>query len=399
MKLFWYEIRKAVTDNSPNIYKKSWGVFGNIGEVPVSNLDLLYSIYRKNTDSRRAISLIAKNIWLEGYYFQIWEDTVEDAKSTAILEFNNFRNIISEVVRDIAVSWNAYIVKLRNASGQVIWLDTIDPRTVKIRATKQGEITAYEQRVAGQAVNRYEPKDIVNCFDETDPDNEIFGLSVLESIIYDTLADSEAALANYFYFKNSAIPARLLIAKDNASQEELENTVTALRKNFSWWQNKHKIGILQGIERIEQIQDSLSDMQFLALRNFTTERVCVAFDVPKVVLWYTDGVNFSNHEWQYRKFIQNTITSREKNIQSWINEALEQEQWYFNFYSLKFDIDKEWIDILEVKVRNWLITPNEARQELWYEAVDVPEANQLLISKNYDRLEDIWLSMIQTNDS
>ncbi len=190
-----------------------------------------------------------------------------------------------------------------------------------------------------------------------------------------------------------------MIAKDNASQDELENTVATLRKNFSWWQNKHKIGILQGIERIEQIQDSLSDMQFLALRNFTTERVCVAFDVPKVVLWYTDGVNFSNHEWQYRKFIQNTITSREKNIQSWINEALEQEQWYFNFYSLKFDIDKEWVEILEVKVRNWFITLNEARKELWYEASDLPEANQLLISKNYDRLEDIWLSMIQTNDS
>jgi hypothetical protein len=54
----------------------------------------------------------------------------------------------------------------------------------------------------------------VNCYDESDPDNEIFGLSVLESIILDTLADKESALSNYYYFKNNAIPARLLIARE-----------------------------------------------------------------------------------------------------------------------------------------------------------------------------------------
>lgn len=396
MKLFWYEIRKA--QNEPNKYKKSWWYYGNVGELPVSNLDLLYSIYKKNTDSRRAIGLIAKNIWIEWYFFEQNEQVKDDKEMTAVLEYTNFRNLIAMITRDIAVSGNAYIVKLRNESWKIIWLDTVDPRTMRIKATSTWEILGYEQRSSGKAVNKYDAKDIVNCMDETDPDNELFGLSVLESILYDTLADQEAALANYYYFKNSAIPARLLIAKDNASDQELENTVSQLRKNFSWWQNKHKIGILQGIERIEQIQDSLSDMQFLALRNFTTERVCVAFDVPKVILWYTDGVNYSNHEWQYKKFIQNTIVTREKNIQQWINEALETED-YFKFYSIKFDIDREWVEILEIKIRSWLMTPNEARQELWYEPMDIPEADELLISKNYDKLQDIWLLSIPTDDS
>lgn len=396
MKLFWYEIRKA--QNEPNKYKKSWWYYGNVGELPVSNLDLLYSIYKKNTDSRRAIGLIAKNIWIEWYFFEQNEQVKDDKEMTAVLEYTNFRNLIAMITRDIAVSGNAYIVKLRNESWKIIWLDTVDPRTMRLKATSTWEILWYEQRSSGKAVNKYDAKDIVNCMDETDPDNELFGLSVLESILYDTLADQEAALANYYYFKNSAIPARLLIAKDNASDQELENTVSQLRKNFSWWQNKHKIGILQGIERIEQIQDSLSDMQFLALRNFTTERVCVAFDVPKIILWYTDGVNYSNHEWQYKKFIQNTIVTREKNIQQWINEALETED-YFKFYSIKFDIDREWVEILEIKIRSWLMTPNEARQELWYEPMDIPEADELLISKNYDKLQDIWLLSIPTDDS
>jgi hypothetical protein len=186
-----------------------------------------------------------------------------------------------------------------------------------------------------------------------------------------------------------------LIAREWTSDAELQNTVEQLRKNFSGGKNKHKVGILRWIESIEKIQDSMSDMQYEVLRSFTTERVCVAFDVPRVILWYTDGVNYSNHEWQYRKFIQNTINVRENTIWWWISEALELEEGYeFEFRSTKFDITKENIEAMEIKARNWRITPNEARVELWYEAFDIPEADELLISKNYDKLVDVWLSDI-----
>lgn len=397
MKLFWFEIRKV--QNEPQPYKKGGNFYTWFWKLPVSNLDVLYSIYKKNTDCRRATSLIGKNVWLAWYYFAKGEDVIEPKEYQDILDYSNFRNLITSIVRDVLVSWNAYIVKLRNESWKLIWLETVDPRTIRVRATPTGEITGYEQNINGKVVYRYEASDVVNCFDESDPDNQLFWLSVLESLLYETLADQESAISNYYYFKNNAMPSRLLIAKEWASQTELETTVDSLRKNFAGWKNKHKIGIVQGIEKIEQIQDSMADMQFLALRTFTTERVCVAFDVPKIILWYTDGVNYSNHEWQYKKFIQNTITGRENNLSEWITEALELEWIEFHFRPLKFDMDNETIQAMEIKIRNWLITPNEARVEMWYEMIDVQEANELLVSKNYDRLQDIWLSMIPTNES
>ena len=224
----------------------------------------------------------------------------------------------------------------------------------------------------------------------------------MESIMLEILADNESALMNYYYFKNSAVPSMILRAWDNTNKEELQNTLESMKKNFSGGSNKHKIGILKGIDWIEKIQDSMSDMQFQVMRGFNTQRVCSTLWVPKVILWYTDGVNYTNANMQYKKFIENTVNPREKRIEWWINEAIKDiAEWVeFLIHDTKYEIDKDKLDMLEVKIRNWLITPNEARQELGYEAYEwLEEADQPLVTKAYDRLRDVWLSDIPLNDT
>ena len=45
----------------------------------------------------------------------------------------------------------------------------------------------------------------------------------------------------------------------------------------------------------------MADMQYEVLRRFTTERVCAGYRVPKIISGYTDGVNYTNTETQYKK--------------------------------------------------------------------------------------------------
>jgi HK97 family phage portal protein len=202
-----------------------------------------------------------------------------------ILQYGNgFHYLKNKIIRDMLIGGNAYIVKLRNANRQLIGLDTVDPRTMKIVANEYGDVVKYIQTIHGKIVNEYMPDDIVNCFDETDPDNEIFGLSIMEGIILEILSDNESALMNYNYFKNSAVPSMVLMAGANTSREELQNTLEQMKRNFAGGKNKHKVGILRGIDKIEKVQDNVSDMNFEIMRGFNTNRICAAFGVPKVIL-------------------------------------------------------------------------------------------------------------------
>lgn len=402
MKIFGLEIRKAgIADNTPALTKKGW-FFGSMGELPDTNVHLYYKYYRKNADIRRCIQEIQGNIGQDGYVIKKNGEAVAETPKEIKAIIDNgpgFGLLKGKIVRDVLVAGNAYIVKLRNQAGKMVGLDTVDPRTVKVISDEFGVIMEYVQEVNGKVYRRYKPNDIINCFNDLDPDNEIFGLSTIECIILEALSDDESAIMNYHYFKNSAVPSMLIKVSQGISDTELDNTLAQLKKNFGGWgKNKHKIGILQGVDGIEKVQDSITDMNFAILRWFNTNRICVAFGVPKAFIGYTDGVNYTNADIQYKKFITNSITPWEKSINSWITQALQEVDatLTFELYSTGIDTDKSKLEMYEIKIRNGLITINEAREEMGYDQYDLPEANEPLIGKTFDKLTDVWLTNIPT---
>lgn len=75
------------------------------------------------------------------------------------------------------------------------------------------------------------------------------------------------------------------------------------------------MSIGNGIKDIKQIGSSQEDMKFLEYRKFNSERVCAVMGVPKTILNYTEGVNYTNADNQYVKFIENTIRPLETKIE------------------------------------------------------------------------------------
>jgi len=101
----------------------------------------------------------------------------------------------------------------------------------------------------------FAPEEIYHWIDEQDPDNEVFGLSTLEGAIYEILADSEASLTNYYYFKNNAIPATMVQLEDGMSEAEQDIAIEMLKKQFRGAKNRHKIGAVSGIKGFQKLQD------------------------------------------------------------------------------------------------------------------------------------------------
>lgn len=323
------------------------------------------------------------------------DEVVENKKVVEFLNYTNFAHLKDTTIRDNGVTWNAFWLKVKSVNGKPIGLQSLDPRTMRIVVNAYGDVIKYIQSVDGKAQD-FAPEEIKHLYSEKDPDNEIFGLSPMEGIITDVLADDEAALTNYYYFKNSAVPSQLIVLEEWMSEEEQKNAIEILKNNFSGGKNKHKIGAISGIKDIKKVQDTLADMQYEALRKFSREKICAAYGVPKTILWYTEGVNYTSADTQYRRFIENTIITREEKMEEWINEVLAEFK-EFEGIKIKFDSDhiddfSGRVDIAIKQMQYWLITPNEAREELGYEPYNFPEADQPLISRNLELLSDVWLS-------
>ena len=85
-----------------------------------------------------------------------------------------------------------------------------------------------------------------------------------------------------------------------------------------------------------------------------------------------------------------------KNINGWITKLYKVDKDIsFELYSTAIDIDKTKLEMYEIKLRNGLITINEARDEMGYAMYDgIEEADIPLIGKNFDKLTDVWLTNI-----
>ncbi len=393
MKILWFEIRKAVETLKWKL-RRGWSL-SSFWSAPETTFDLFFKYYRKNIDIFWCVREISQTVWKWWLIFKNENgDVVKNEKLKTILKRNGWFTLFKRtLVKHMSVTWNAFILKQRNWMWWIYWLQLLDPRTIRIVVNEYWEVLKYHQ-VANWSTLSFAPEDILHCFDELDSDNEVFWQSPMEWIVIDVLADDEAMLTNYYYFKNNAVPSQLIILEEWISPEEQEILIEWLKKDFTWWKWKHKMAISNWIKDIKNIQWSINEMSFEVLRKLTTNKVCVAFSVPKTIIWYTDGVNYTNWDTQYIKFIENTIIPREEKIASRLNEI------FYDEYKLTIEFDSDHIndfdkrvDIAVKQIDRWLITVNEWRQQLWYSPHTwIDNADKPLMTKSLDLLEDAWLS-------
>lgn len=405
MKLFGLEIKKIDAENKWRTYRGQ--TFSMTGDMPKSTFDLFYKHYRKSSDIRRCVVELQETVGAGGYCFVDKEwNVVENLETTtfdeALNSHQSFGDFKRRFIRDLSISGNVFLNKLRPAfgkNGKPVGFQFLDPRTMAIVADEYGDVIKYIQHVRASS-DTIERENMLHFIDEPDPDNEIFGLSLMEGLIIDVLADTEAWESNYYFFKNNAVPWQLIILDENMKGEEMDFAIEQLKKNFSWGKNSHKVSAVTWVKDIKKVQDSLNDMQFIEMRWFTTNKVCAAFGVPKVILNYTDWVNYSNAETQYTKFMENTIRPRERRLEQFVNMLMLEYTDKYKFQIIDDHIDQhvEKTDVLVKQINSGIITINEARQELSldpYEGID--EADMPLITRWLTRLEDAGLDEVSIN--
>ncbi len=371
MKLFGLEIKREKKGYVPNTpFQSIQGLFDAWKDLQV-NIQTFYKMYRIDADIRRCIQEIQQTAWKSWWGVRRWINNRSDYKNIEITEVNEllsgdkFNKIKNGILQHLSISGTSFIKKDLNIEDNPNGFQIFDTRYMSVITDVNLNPTKYiyHDKVKNQAVE-YWPQDIYKYSDITDIDNPVFWISMLEPLVYDIMGDLEASKSNYYFFQNDAMPSSLYVLESWLWTEAQKAIMEQLKTQLQGWHNKHKNIVSWNILDIKPIQKSHSDMDFLNQKKHKTEKVCATLWVPKIVLNYTDGVNYSNAEIQYQKFIENTIRPTERALEVIFNDLLAPYLKDAEFYIIDKHINdyKDKLNLWISAVQNWILTRNEARQ-------------------------------------
>jgi HK97 family phage portal protein len=308
----------------------------------------LFSAWRNNGDVYSCVNKITNSACIGGYRFINPSDPkreeVADLKyQKQVMDiicyyYGSFRKFKQAVFQQRLISGNCYIEKVRNLGGELIGLKVLDSRTISIIVDKTGAVFRYVQvmsqngaQLLGQLENPvsvsevaisdpviFEPDDIIHWTYGIDPNAENFGLSPLEPVLWEVRTDLSAMISNYFFFENDAVPSVQYILKDDLQAEDKKAIKEFVEKNFKGAKNRHKASVLEGVADVKVIRVSQKDMEYLAGRQFSTEKICAAYGVPKGVLGYIKDTTFDNMAGSVKEFYEGTVRGHELDFEEMI---------------------------------------------------------------------------------
>ena len=120
------------------------------------------------------------------------------------------------IVTSVAVSGDAFILKLRNDAGQVVQLIPLLSEMVEVKGNNEQLITHYEYKNKGNSL-KILPEDMIHLRERIDPRNHRRGLAPLRSVMVEVLGDAAASQMGAALVKNTGVPSVVISPKNDLS--------------------------------------------------------------------------------------------------------------------------------------------------------------------------------------
>lgn len=345
------------------------------------DLDNMYTVWRSSTDVFGCVREIRQTMGIGGVFLFDPKDPKKEkparpADAQRLMDvftyqYGGFRNFKNEAAKHFLISANSFIEKIHNLDNEPLGLKVIDGRTVAIVSDEFGNVHRYIQTAKGQ----FGAKGDTTVFDreeiihwkglDIDPDNEAWGMSPIENSLWEARTDLAAMLSNYFFFENDAVPSVQYILDDNIDEDDAKKVVEMIKKQFKGPKNRHKSAVMKGVKEIKTIRISQKDMEYIIGRKFSTSKICAGFGVPPVMLGYTEGVNYTNHEGQRQNFYEGTVVEYEESFAEMVNEEIIP-----------------WLGLQDTVGFKFKPATFEAKQTLWDRAIESRKAGLTSIDES-----------------
>jgi HK97 family phage portal protein len=297
-------------------------------ETPAKSWATYTRMYKQHPIVRSVVDKIARTAVASGFQF-IPRDRAKALNEGAankvqeIMQRSNSVALLRETYRDLLIYGDAYWYLTPARNGVPFQMIRVSPAQVNIVINNlTREVTSYIVRDAKNGTEiQYEPNEFVH-FRFADPDNDLYGLSPLESLTSTVAQDLFAQTYNEAFFANSA-QTGIVFNMRNASREEVERNREFLKKEYTSAANAHKPLLLEGDVDVSKSVSSPAEMQFIEGRKQLTMEILAVFDLPYTKLGGTsESANRSQSSENDKTFRSETIKPLQAVVEEVINEQL-----------------------------------------------------------------------------
>jgi len=195
----------------------------------------------------------------------------------------------------------AIFIKYRLLIGMSMWWVPLGKEIVPLEPqftepiTSDGEITGFKYTKDGKVI-MMDREEVVWFF----TDKSLADLSqpapLIEAVGATYDQQKEAKRWNFNFFKNNALPKKLLFWKNGfgKNKDERDNLKTEFNKKFKGTDKAHKFALASGEVGSIDLQESIKDMDFVNLLSRGDKQILKGFRTPKPLIGETDGVTVSN---------------------------------------------------------------------------------------------------------
>lgn len=239
-------------------------------------------------------------------------------KPSPYMSANLLANYITSA---IAVSGDAFILKLRNELGEVVQLFPLMPESVEVKGTKTDLITHYEYKQQGQTLD-VSREDMIHLRERVDPANYRKGYAPLKAVMVEILGDSAASQMAAALVKNMGVPGTIISPRSDLgmTSDEAENIADVFGRRFGGENRGRPLVISGGEIDVKTISFSPKDLEIGKLRYVNEERISASLGVPAILAGLGAGLEratYSNVK-ELREFF-----TEQKLIPMWRNIASE----------------------------------------------------------------------------
>lgn len=374
--------------------------------------DDYYDMYRQHAFVRAAVDKIAKTATNAGFDFVPRDSRtkIKPSEVKTLKKFfdgqDDFISQLQQVYQDLLIFGDAYLYIVPDRRRRPTKLKRLAPKTIHIKVAKNGEVQAYFQKDLQNPQDvtvRFEPHELIH-FRIPDPDNDIYGLSPLESLKWAVAADLYAQRYNASFFQNSGVSGTIIGIR-NANPAEVQRNRKWLEENYMGPEAAHKPIVFEG----ESISISKSvathqEMGFLEGRRFIILEILAVLDVPPSKIGIMESANRSNSKEQDKTFRTESVSQIQRMVQDTINDKFIRR--ILGVYSTVFvHSEGDTRDAIEqmdyyTKGQAWgNYNVNEVRAKLGLAPVDGGEINGIMTPTGFiplDRL-NLFFQMPQMN--
>ena len=293
---------------------------------------------------------------------------------------------------DLLQTWNPFTTKFEGKELLQIYLDLTGecyiyivkdrrgfPREFYFRqpnrmspVVKDSIIDHYIEKV-GMSEKRYEAKDIL-YFKYPNPTNQYRGASPVQRKAYAYDTDKYNMIYQLNVFKNGVHLKQVLESEKNIPPDQVKKILNLFDQTYGGADKAHKTGALVGGMTLKTVGVSNKDMEFMLLAEWTMRQLASAYHTPPQKLSHPESTNLANMTaldtaWN-RECILPRLVRQEEVINTFLLPMYGDTGIYCK-YDNPVPVDNEFIlKKRESNLKNYVISPNEARVEDGFDEVD-----------------------------